>query len=287
VLIAFHNHLTRKFNRRQKLSMNELDASEIIRILEEPTGQRNLAKKRITEEAAGHNIVTALQQTHNSLTQEILCDIVGDRFEQAAVPVLIQFLYQSSPSLRCSAADALGKIGDTEAGPALLERFSQEEQGSPVRHLLASALGAVNYRQAIPTLTNALRDPDPVLRGSIAWSLGIMCAIEAEDALRLAIIGESEPPGSYTRERMEESLDALEMVAKVLRKPNPKEGIPMLLSVIEHDSPVGARTTSAAWALGKLGAEEARKPLERVLMLYPKGFLAQHLRAALSMIQRT
>ncbi len=59
----------------------------------------------------------------------------------------------------------------------------------------------------------------------------------------------------------------------------------MLLSAIQHDPLVGVRTTSAAWALGRLKAEEATAPLELLLARYPDGFLARHIQAALDTIQ--
>jgi HEAT repeat protein len=190
--------------------MPELTATEIIRLLEEPTEHRYPIKLRITMEASGSALIQALQQASDLLSKQILADIVGDRAEFGAVSTLIELLDYDSEGLRCSAADALGKIRDPESGPALLAHLQQEVTLSPVKHLLASALGAVGYRQAIPTLIQALADPDPVLRGCAAWSLGFLKAIEAKPNLQLALSFETEPPDSFTRTRLMVALRELE-----------------------------------------------------------------------------
>lgn len=137
----------------------------------------------------------------------ILCDIVGSRAETAAVPVLLHYLNDPSSGVRGAAADALGSIGDPASGPVLFAHFTNPQEEKPVLHLLAVALGVVGYRPAIPSLIHALGDPDHVLRGCAAWSLGELRALDAEPALRLAISQETDT--GYPMERMQEALAAI------------------------------------------------------------------------------
>lgn len=267
--------------------MTKLRANEIIRLLEEPTKHRYSIKKQITEEATGNEVVKALQQATNPLTREILCGIAGDRFDKAAVPILIQLLRDPSVGVRAGAADALGKIGDPAAGPAIFERFAGAEQVEDVKELLASALGAVGYRPAIPLLIQTLEKDNEVLRGCAAWALGIMCATEAEEALYAILARESKPPGSYIRERLSESVEALKLANIATTSMRREEAIRILLAALKRKPFVGVNTVCAAWALGKLKAKEAEQPLERLLIKYPRGFLAEHIRAALQMIRGT
>ena len=72
------------------------------------------------------------------------------------------------------------------------DKFSQ---GSPIRRAkragflrnVAVALGNARSLRAIPVLTEALRDLEPLVRGHAAWALGQIDAEEARDALRDAL----------------------------------------------------------------------------------------------------
>src|SRR5689334_22217408 len=104
--------------------MTRFDADKLIKLLKDPTVDRIAVKMRITSKAPSGELITALQKAAKPLTRQILSDIVGDRCEAAAVPILLQYLEDASSGVRSAAADALGNIGDLRAGPALLARFS-------------------------------------------------------------------------------------------------------------------------------------------------------------------
>lgn len=61
----------------------------------------------------------------------------------------------------------------------------------------------VRHKPAIPLLIEALSDPHAALRGLAAWSLGVLRAEEAVDALRHALAKETD---GYPIARMEEAL---------------------------------------------------------------------------------
>lgn len=179
-----------------------MQATEIITLLEESRSGAQ-AKQRIMADASATEIVRALETCNAEIARQILCDILGVRHAQAAVPILITCLGDSASGVRSAAADALAKIGDRRAGPALLERFTTLESELPVRQMLAVALGAVQCQEATPHLIASLRHTDGSLRGCAAWSLGHLGAAEALLPLQEALRYEQMP---YATERMREAV---------------------------------------------------------------------------------
>jgi len=81
--------------------------------------------------------------------------------------------------------DLVGELGLTQ------EAFNLKFKGSPVhrtkrrRYLrnVSIALGNLGERRAIPSLVNALRDHEPLIRGHAAWALGQIGGEQARDGL--------------------------------------------------------------------------------------------------------
>lgn len=151
----------------------------------------------------GAPIVPALILTKDSHLRQLLCDLVGFRRELDGLDALIGCLDDSKPAVRSAAADALAKLADHRAGPALLARATLPEPDLGVLCMLTAALGAVGYVEAAPVLIDWLRAPDPSLRGSAAWSLGALGASDAVPALTAALHVE---PAPYPAERMRAAL---------------------------------------------------------------------------------
>jgi HEAT repeat protein len=183
--------------------MSDLVSSEIIQLLENTGNKGYFIKRRIREKALVGEIIKALETSTTSRVRQILCDILGERQAEAALPLLIKCLDDPSPDVRSSAADALAKIHNPSAGGALMRRFVKQKEDMGVRRMLAAALGAVSYRPAIPVLIQALSHPDGSLRGSAAWSLGALNAREAVEPLGQALSYET---NSYATTRMREAL---------------------------------------------------------------------------------
>jgi hypothetical protein len=154
----------------------------------------------------GAVLVDALRIATSVIARQILCDVLGLRREPSAIDALIDALTSSSPKVRSAAADALAKIADRRAGPALLARLQLPDPDPGVRRMLAASLGAVHHCEAIPILTSLLTDPDASLRGSAAWSLGALGATEALPQLETALHAEQAP---YAAQRMQEAIVAL------------------------------------------------------------------------------
>jgi HEAT repeat protein len=180
--------------------MDNLNAAEILRLLAEPS--ETFLQIRLRKQASIREMCRALAQTTDAHSRQVLCDVLGFRHAKSAVSLLIECLSDPTEKVRASAADALGKIGDSRAGEALMHQF-EVENALPVRRMLACVLGAVNYKPAIPHLIQCLQDSDASLRGCAAWALGILRASEAVDGLRKALTRETE---AYPKVRIQEAL---------------------------------------------------------------------------------
>lgn len=175
-------------------------------ILDEIAAAPAAARDRLRTLEDGPVLVAALRLASTDIARQILCDVLGFRHEPSAVDALIDALSASSHKVRSAAADALAKIADGRAGPALLARLELPDPDPGVRRMLAAAVGAVGHREAIPLLTSLLTDPDASLRGSAAWSLGALDATGTLADLEGALRAEQTP---YAAERMRGAITVL------------------------------------------------------------------------------
>jgi epoxyqueuosine reductase len=112
------------------------------------------------------------------------------------------------PHPRAVAPDLLGLMGLDDAD------FRQRFQASPVlrarrRGLLrnvAVALGNWADPAAVPALSHALYDAEPLIRGHAAWALGRISAARGREAVRTALMTESD---GWVREELTASLEAI------------------------------------------------------------------------------
>src|SRR5436190_18918821 len=127
--------------------MVHLSAKRIIGILERP-GMHGLKKKRrLTRDARVVDLVAALRLSQTALTRANLCEVLGRRKARSAVPDLIACLNDESAMVRSDAATALGRIGASSAGTALIHQLENEKDNG-VRQLIMIALGAIGYKEA-------------------------------------------------------------------------------------------------------------------------------------------
>lgn len=183
-----------------------MDTHYILTLLAVPAAQRGVAAAAIRAQADTAHIIAALWVTTGEWAQQVLCDILGERHAADAVDVLILRLGDRSAKVSSAAADALAKIGDARAGAPLLAHFEDPQTPLPTRQMIAVALGAVGWREAIPSLIAVLASEDGSLRGAAAWSLGVLNAKEASTALVAALVRETLP---YAAQRMREALAQL------------------------------------------------------------------------------
>lgn len=75
--------------------------------------------------------------------------------DKTQLSLFLELLKSPSPRVRDRAANALGKLGDRRAVPALIEAPGDEDAG--VREHVATALGLPGDKRAVQPLTDALQ----------------------------------------------------------------------------------------------------------------------------------
>jgi HEAT repeat protein len=127
------------------------------------------------EPAAAKAAVPALTNTlkdTNGYIRERAAIVLGQmgREAESAVPALGNLLADSELAVVKSAADALRKIGDTSATPALIQAW--ENGPRDARPAVAQALGGIADPAAVPSLLQTLRESEhPDLRTAAALAL--------------------------------------------------------------------------------------------------------------------
>jgi HEAT repeat protein len=107
----------------------------------------------------------------------------GDR--KAAVPYLLQILKQS-PRVRAEAALALGEIGDPSSVPGMIEAVDTaagDRDTFDANRRLATALGALRAREAVPVLMKLTASPDAFTQVAAVDALGLVGDPSAVDTL--------------------------------------------------------------------------------------------------------
>lgn len=112
----------------------------------------------------------------------------GDK--KAAVPYLLQVLKQA-PRVRAQAALALGEIGDPSAIPdlvAAIDPAASDRDGFEANRRLATALGALHAREAVPALQALTTSRDGFTQVAAVDALGLIGDPAGVDALA-AVVG--------------------------------------------------------------------------------------------------
>jgi len=107
----------------------------------------------------------------------------GDR--KAAVPYLVEVLKQA-PRARAAAAVQLGEIGDPAAVPALLDAVdpgTRDRDAIDANRQIATALGALRAREAVPVLQRLTASPDGYTKVAAVDALGEIGDAKAVDTL--------------------------------------------------------------------------------------------------------
>jgi HEAT repeat protein len=155
-----------------------MQPAEIIAALEAPSDDRRAVMWALREDEPADALAAALASAGEPDTRQLLADMLGFQAAPEGVPALISALGDAQSGVRSSAADALGKVflshpdapGRDAAGAALLERW-QVEESTPVKHMLAAAMGATRHEPALGVLREAADDADRGLSESARWAL--------------------------------------------------------------------------------------------------------------------
>lgn len=170
---------------------------------------RNIRKRAIDaleeiEPAAAKAAVPALTNTlkdTNSHIRERAAIVLGQmgREAESAVPALGNLLADSELAVVKSAADALRKIGDPSATPALIQAWENGPRNA--RPAVAQALGEIAAPAAVPSLLKTLRESEhPDLR--IAAALALYQIDPSKQTVVISTLTEALTPDKHILDRI-------------------------------------------------------------------------------------
>ena len=122
------------------------------------------------KEIGGLAVLALLQWLEDKNERGWAVEALGKIGDPQAIPALLQALKDEHMNARWKVAKALGEIGDPQAVPALLLTLKDKDQG--VRQSATGALGKIGDPQAVPALLQTLKDEDEDVRDATALALG-------------------------------------------------------------------------------------------------------------------
>jgi len=148
--------------------------------------------------------------------ENLLAYALGAVGYRPAIPALIEALADSN--LRGSAAISLGSLGAVEAKAALQSALDSETDSESSRKAIRRALSAIevvtktrdakSVNVVLPSIIEALEDPDPLLNRAAVRALTLLGSIEAVDILRDKLSRETDACG--LSQRIQEALKDME-----------------------------------------------------------------------------
>lgn len=232
------------------LALGRIDSRKAIPLLSEAIG-RDFVKGR-------ENAVEALLQIHSPQTLPLVfpylahanrdvqlaaAEVVALIPDPASGPRLLRLLEQPVPNGPGPVAYALGRLKYRPAQARLTALLA--DTSSPDRETIARAFGWMGGRDNVALLIRTLREPDGEGRYGAAWSLGILEATEAVEALQQAASGNSVKLANL-------SIEALGMI-------HAEQSLPYLARKVET-SPELAATLLAS--IANIPGAPARQTLE-------------------------
>jgi len=277
------------------------DAREAITALE-------AILKEEDERVTAANVILHIQPTHKAALAVILEDLKNDRpqhwtftalehlgpLAHEGVPSLVLLLKNEQEFVVDQTVQALGKIGPAakEAVPALIEALKNRKN-----IWIVNALGEIGSPEAVPTLIELSKDPDPKIRQYSATALGLIgrasdatvpALLEAlkdkDDDVRahaIMALGEIKPEAKITLPHFQEALKDKNLFVRGIALarlgelgPEAKSAVPELLESVKKDKDF---SRSVAIALGQIGPEaKAGIPFLLELLTDEKNDARQH-----------
>lgn len=203
------------------------------------------------------SLVSALAHSTPEVRLHI-AEVLGDLRNPESVTALMDRLSDDTefPNVRHAAAQALGKIGDRAATPALIQAAEQGDFW--VRYAAVEALGKIGDERAVTPLL-ALMQQDAWTRPAIVQALGNIEQVEAAEAL----VGALDDPNEAVRAASMEALIKIVIEPGTARRVDAEKLARlrelMPVSTLVRELKAGAEPSSiyAAHLIGWLTAPEA------------------------------
>jgi HEAT repeat protein len=162
--------------------------ARLVTVLREDSAARRNAAISVLIEIGTHDIanLTSAFQHPSAEVRLHIAEVLGDLRDPQAVPALLARLTDDAefPNVRHAAAQALGKIGDRTATPALIG--AAERGDFWVRYAAVEALGRLGDERAVGPLLQLMQQ-DIWTRPTIVHTLGNLESLAAVEALVAAL----------------------------------------------------------------------------------------------------
>jgi HEAT repeat protein len=176
-------------------------------------------------------------------------EALGGAGTEQSVGLLLELLDETDGELQGSVIRALGRAGAQEAVPRLTSIVRDEFADASHRQYAAESLGRIGAAESIVTLTDALGDPDSLLRAYATYGLGFYPAEDTAAVLEEALLD------SFWRVRVA-ALQALE-------EQEYADALPAIEYKARRDPERPVRE-AALRTLGAIGNDESRSVLADV-----------------------
>jgi len=284
-----------------------MNAEKIIEMLEDRTVHTRWAAWHIMLRAPIAELVVVLLNHSSPFIRWLMCYMLGERADTAAIPGLKSALDDPNIRVRACAGEALSKIEAYQSNPftsdeiiRLLEASPEESEAgwgrnfyqierraaineivtalqttknASVRVKLCYMLGQREDESAVPTLVEVLQDEDPDVRFTAASALRRIGSPLAGPAVMMYFA------------RPEEDIRVRQELVGALGSSGHREAIPLLVEALKDTDSI--LRGDAAKSLGQLAAREATEPLSRALAIETESYPKERMEAALEIIRET
>ncbi|MBI3650744.1 MAG: HEAT repeat domain-containing protein [Acidobacteria bacterium] len=213
-------------------------------------------------EVAMHKSSPLERLKSGSKAERILAIIeAGASKQAAAVRPLIEILQGEDQELRYWAADALGKIGDPQAAPALIAAVRDPYEA--VRMSASVALGDLQSKEAVQVLGELVSGKIPVGKGYALFAPNDVGAAQWMAAQALGRIGDVRAVPVLAATVVEAGGDLGLYIAKALGELGDRRAVPALIEAAKRGDEPALR--GVVEALGKIGDASATPVLISLL----------------------
>jgi HEAT repeat protein len=196
-------------------------------------------------------VLVSLLADRESSIRQTAAEALGKIGDQQAEPFLIQTLRDPDPVVREAAARGIGRLSSVRAGAGTELMALLHDPDRSVRGAAAQALGAVEGTSSLAAaLGGLLTDRDPAVRQEAGHALLLLDAREAF----VALSGGTTDPDPAVRQ----------WAVAALGESGDARAVPVLLDRLRHDSAARVRV-EAAYRLRFVGDGSVTDELERIV----------------------